>query len=724
MVRSMAFSEKFIRAQLNILKPIITGCSLEAARKSQDAVGALMAAEYRREVSFRSHAFSAFEGAWALPKDETRQGVILYLHGGGYTCGDLEYAKGFGAMLAASCGLKVFCAAYRLAPESRFPAAIDDAMEAYRYLLRRGYNGNRIVLCGESAGGGLLYALCLRLKKEGLPLPCGLIAISPWTDLAATGQSYTDNRDVDPSMTQERLAFFAECYTDEPTDPLASPLYGELAGFPPSLIFSGGDEIMLDDARLLHQKLLAAGCRSEHIITPRMWHAYVLYGLREHKTRDMAKISSFLDSVMPFKRKLRWMRLDNAAKIYPAAKRKNWSNVFRLSMTLDEPIDPDILQSALDVTVRRFPSIAVRLRKGVFWYYLEELRRAPEVMQDSYSPLMHMNTETLQSCAFRVLYYGNRIAAEFFHALTDGNGGLIFLKSLTAEYLMQKHRIVIPAACGILDRLEEPTAEELEDSFLRYEGTAVASRSEPRAYRVGGTPEPDRFLHITTGTLDSSEVLSLARRCGVTVTAFLTAVMLESINEIQAEKVPNRLKRRPVKVQVPVNLRKLFPSKTLRNFAYYVSPGIDPREGDYTFEELTRIVSCQMALEVTPNRLRARITSNVRSEKQPILKIMPLFIKNMAMRAVFDTVGEAAASLCLSNLGVIELPEEMQSHVERADFIIGVQAQAPYNCGAVSYDGKLNISIVRNTEEPILEQKFFTRLRRLGLAVKIESNQR
>ena len=720
----MAFSEKFIRAQLNILKPVITGCSLDAARKSQDAVGALMAAEYRREVTCRNHAFSAFEGEWVLPKDETRQGVILYLHGGGYTCGDLEYSKGFGSMLAASCGLKVFCAAYRLAPEFPFPAALDDALEAYRYLLGRGYSANRIVLCGESAGGGLLYALCLRLKKEKLPLPCGLIAISPWTDLAATGQSYTDNRDADPSMTKERLAFFAQCYTDDLRNPLVSPLYGELSGFPPSLIFSGGDEIMLDDARLLHGKLLDAGCRSEHVITPRMWHAYILYGLREYKDRDMAKISAFLDTVMPFRRKLRWMRLDNAAKIYPAAKRKNWSNVFRLSMTLDEPVDADILQAALDVTVRRFPSIAVRLRRGVFWYYLEELRRAPEVMQDSCSPLIHMNAETLRSCAFRVLYYGNRIAAEFFHALTDGNGGLIFLKSLAAEYLMQKHRIVISPVCGVLDRLEEPSSEELEDSFLRYEGTAVASRREPRAYRVGGTPEPDRFLHITTGTLDAEEVLSLSRRYGTTVTAFLTAVMIESVNAIQAEKVPDRRKRRPIMIQVPVNLRKLFPSRTLRNFAYYVSPGIDPREGDFAFEEILRIVRCQMELEVTPNRLRARITSNVRSEKNPILKLMPLFIKNMAMRAVFDTVGEAAASLCLSNLGVVSLPEEMEPHVNRMDFIIGVQAQAPYNCGVMTYDGKMNISIVRNTEEPLLERQFFTRLRRLGLAVRIESNQR
>ena len=109
------------------------------------------------------------------------RGVILYLHGGGYTCGSLEYAKGFAATLADECGVRVFCAAYRLAPEHRYPAALDDALEAYRYLLKKGYPARQILLCGESAGGGLIYALCLRLRAEKLPLPCGLIAISPWS---------------------------------------------------------------------------------------------------------------------------------------------------------------------------------------------------------------------------------------------------------------------------------------------------------------------------------------------------------------------------------------------------------------------------------------------------------------------------------------------------------------------------------------------------------------
>ena len=172
----MGLPAKLVRAQLHIMKPIAANLSLEATRKGQDKLGEIMEAIHRRDVFEREHDFGAFQGAWLMPEDERRQGVILYLHGGGYTCGSLEYAKGFAATLADECGVRVFCAAYRLAPEHRYPAALDDALEAYRYLLKKGYPARQILLCGESAGGGLIYALCLRLRAEKLPLPSSTVA--------------------------------------------------------------------------------------------------------------------------------------------------------------------------------------------------------------------------------------------------------------------------------------------------------------------------------------------------------------------------------------------------------------------------------------------------------------------------------------------------------------------------------------------------------------------
>ena len=720
----MELHAKRVRAQLNLFKPVMTSCSLEASRKGQDKLGELMTALHRSEIMTKTHDFQHFQGAWIMPQDQRRGGVVLYLHGGGYTCGSLEYAKGFSSVLAAECGVRVFCAAYRLAPEHRYPAAVEDALEAYQYLLKKGYAGHQILLCGESAGGGLIYALCLKLKELGLPLPCGLIGISPWTDLTGSGKSYEENREVDPSMSPELLQFYAKCYTDDPADPLCSPLFGDLTGFPPSLLFVGGDEVMLDDTRMLHEKLMKSGCRSKLIVAPERWHAYVLYCLSENMPQDFETINRFMDKVLSPARSLRWMKLDNAAKIYPAAKRRNWNNFFRISATLTEPVDVAVLRSALDVTARRFPSIAVRLRRGMFWYYLEQIPHSPAIQEEKSCPLAHAPFHEVRQCAFRVLVYHNRFAVEFFHALTDGTGGLTFFKTLLAEYLSQKYGLTIPAGDGVLGRLEEPDAEELEDSFLRYAGNIKASRKEATAWHLTGTPEKDGFKDLVTLMIPAPALKECAKAHGVTVTELLCAAMMQAICQLQAEKVPQRSRRKPVKVLLPVNLRNLFPSKTLRNFASYITPEVDPRMGDYTFDEICAAVHHRMGLENNPQTMRAKFAANVASEQSPLLRVMPLFIKNLAMKAVFDTVGECKSCLCLSNLGVVRLPEVMAPYVARMDFIIGVQAKAPHNCGVLTWNDTVYINCIRSIREPELELHFYRVLHQLGLPVKVESNQR
>ena len=719
----MGLSAKLVRSQLNFFKPFVANCSLEVTRKGQDKLGELMEAIHWHDVIVHDHNFENFEGAWVIPKEERRSGAVLYLHGGGYTCGDLEYAKGFASTLAAECGVRVFCAAYRLAPETRFPGAVDDAEESYRYLLSKGYTPEQICLCGESAGGGLIYALCLRLKERGLPLPCGIIAISPWVDLTASGESYITNKDADPSLTEELLRFYAKCYADDVRAPEVSPLFAELDGLPPSLIFVGGDEILLDDSKRMHEKLLQSGCKSQLVIAPERWHAYVLYMLNENMS-DFDTINQFLSRVMAAERKQQWMRLDNAAKIYPAALRKKWSNVFRLSATLSEPVDRDVLRAALDVTLRRFPSIGVRLRKGIFWFYLERVPGVPEITEEQSYPLVHMSYASIRECAFRVVVYKNRIAVELFHALTDGTGGMIFLKTLLAEYLSRKYGISVPNTDGVLCRMDEPSPEELQDSFIKNAGTVSAGRKEATAYRLTGTTEPDGFVHLTTFMLDAAEVKEKAHKHSATVTEFLTAAMMQAILRLQAEKVPHRSRRKPVKVLVPVNLRSLFPSKTLRNFALFITPELDPKLGDYSFDEICKAVHHRMGIDNTAKQMSMKIAANVNSEKSPILKVMPLFVKNAAMKAVFDAVGERKSCLCMSNLGNVRLPEVMRQYVTRMDFIIGVPSCSAYNCALLSYGGTTYINLVRSIEEPELEMHFYKVLRELGIHVKVESNQR
>ncbi len=714
----MALSAKLIRSQLQLAKPLVANLSLESSRRGQTAIGQLMQFQHRREVVIKNHAFADFAGAWVLPRDKRRQGVILYLHGGGYTAGDLEYATGFGSTLAADYGSRVFCPAYRLAPENPYPAALEDALEAYRYLLKKGYAPGTVTLCGESAGGGLCYSLCLKLLQLGEPLPGGIVAISPWTDLTLSGPSYEENREADPSMTRGQLEFFAKCYGGDPKDPLVSPIFGDLQGMPPSLIFVGGDEIMRSDAQLLHEKLLAAGCQSQLVEAPDRWHGYVLYSLEEN-TADRDTINQFLTRHQSPERKLRWMRLDNAAKIYPAAISSSWSSVFRLSITLRENIDLQVLSDALDITVRRFPSICARLRKGFFWYYLEQVPHAPKIRAEGACPVLPMSRKEVRTCGLRVIVYGRRLAVEFFHSLTDGTGGLIFLKTLAAEYLHQKHGIQIPAQQGVLGRLEEPSVQELEDSFQRHAGTVASGRKETTPWRIPGTPEPDRHRNLTCLELETAAVLEAAHSYGVSVTAFLAAAMLQALMDLQREETGQR---KPVKVQIPVNLRRLFPSQTLRNFALYVNPEIDPRLGGFSFREICLRVHHHLGMEAVPQHMRSRIAANVSSERSFIVKILPLFLKNLALRAAFNLVGETKVCLAMSNLGDIRLPEEMDPYVEGFDFILGAPALTPINCGVASYGGKMRINFTRSIRESGLEYHFFKVLQSQGLTATAQSN--
>ena len=244
---------------------------------------------------------------------------------------------------------------------------------------------------------------------------------------------------------------------------------------------------------------------------------------------------------------------------------------------------------------------------------------------------------------------------------------------------------------------------EDENGFLRY-----AVDGDPRRIvRVGATTK-------LSGRCSCDFFGNVHKPC-----RHLAAAMMQAINELQAERVPQRRLRKPVKVLLPVNLRRMFPSKTLRNFVSYITPEIDPCMGDYSFDEICSIVHHRMGLENNPQSMRAKFAANVASEKSPFLKVVPLFVKNIVMKAVFDRVGECKSCLCLSNLGNVQLPEVMAQYVSRLDFIIGVQAKAPHNCGVTMY-----INCIRNIREAELEMRFYQVLKSLGIHIKVESNMR
>jgi hypothetical protein len=359
----------------------------------------------------------------------------------------------------------------------------------------------------------------------------------------------------------------------------------------------------------------------------------------------------------------------------------------------------------------------------MFWYYLEESSRPVLVQNDYAYPLTFMSSRELRRNCLRVLVYKNRIAVEFFHALTDGHGGSVYLCNLIARYLELKDGERLPRGGLIRDLNGNPPPEELEDSFLKNAAEVAAGRKEPRSYHLHGTRDERGFKTLTTGIVDTQTLLDTAHRFKVTVTALLAAVMAESIIAMQDLERPRR-RQHPVKITIPVDLRRLYGSETLRNFSLVLNVGVDPRYGDYTLEELCRSIYHQLCAGATRQNMAGMIAANVQPQQVVPLRLAPVFIKNLVMDAVYRRTGECGGSLNISNITGLPLPEELQRHIRRMDFIIGPQRSYPNNCSVLSMGGRTYINMIRNIRQSELERRFFSRLVELGIPVEIECNRR
>ncbi len=423
------------------------------------------------------------------------------------------------------------------------------------------------------------------------------------------------------------------------------------------------------------------------------------------------------------KRHNTWYKLDLSANVYPTLQRKNFSNVYRISLSLKENVQPDILQKALDMTLSRFPTFQVALRKGLFWRYLEPNHRpGPFVQADIENPCMPMHFKTNNRYLIRLYYYEKRISVEVFHSLSDGAGTLYFLKTLTAVYLrLLGHDI--PNGDGVLDITEAPKSEELEDAYLRYATSKVSRpRSQGNAYRVRGTMEPFYTLNIICGVIPVDKLRAISKGYGVTITEYLNAVLLFAL--LQKQKSEKPFREYPVTLAMPVNLRSFFPSETLRNFISMVYPSIDPRMGDYTFEEILAHVHNYMRYYINPKFLNADIVTNASVQQNPLIRIVPLFIKDFTVRKFYASVQDKQSSAGLTNVGLTKLPEEMQPFVERFDVLMGQPFSARTNCAIISYQNVLTVNFTSSIKETDVERYFFRKLVTDGIPVKIETNRR
>lgn len=418
-----------------------------------------------------------------------------------------------------------------------------------------------------------------------------------------------------------------------------------------------------------------------------------------------------------YKKQLAWDKLDNTANLFPVIATEQMSNVYRISVSLTEPVDRVLLQEALDRILPQFLVFRMRLRTGVFWYYFEEnTKPAPLVRQEYRSPGAYIDKSRNNQYMFRVTYYKCRINLEVFHALTDGSGGMMFFKELIYQYL----RLRYPALLEVeKDKISSGIFLDKEDSYVKNfkKGHAKVYQSK-RAVCLKGECFSREEMGVVHGYMPVDQLKEVSRRYGVTINQYLVGVFVYSIYMEYLNGQPSRV---PINCCVPVNLRPYYDSHTMKNFFAMVSAVFLPEKEDYTLEEVLSIVAEDLKRQVTPENLNNIMSYNVANEKNWILRAVPLAVKRLAIRFVYGTSAKATTAT-VTNIGNIELREPYRKYVEHFYATLSMSKGQNMKGTVCSYNGVLVFTFSSALRDLSIQKRFFQTITRDGVAAAVESN--
>lgn len=361
-----------------------------------------------------------------------------------------------------------------------------------------------------------------------------------------------------------------------------------------------------------------------------------------------------------------WYKLDNAGKIFPAVSQDERSNVFRLTFYLNETVQPNILEEAVNKVLPRFETFAVQLKNGLFWNYFAANARHFVVEPEPAQLCKYFKAVHNHGYLFKVYYLDNKITLETFHAISDGTGAMHFLKSITYNYYKLRGE-KIDHDGKILS--EKPySKKESEDTFVsNYDKSKVKNLKEEKAYHFSGERFANHWVLMLKIKIDTQALLTLVKqKYQCTVTQFVTALLAYSIFKETVDLVGGK---KPLKIFIPVNLRPYFDSVTLRNFSLYIKGTYDQKKTDWTFESMLELTKEQFKDQLDKEKLHSRISSLVSFEKNLFLRVMPLVLKTIAFKIGYNILGESISSCSISNLGVVDLPESLTDKIIDTDFV-------------------------------------------------------
>ncbi len=421
-----------------------------------------------------------------------------------------------------------------------------------------------------------------------------------------------------------------------------------------------------------------------------------------------------------------WLKLDNAAKLYPAIMSGELTAVFRITASLKEPVKFSAIKEAVEVTSARFPYFSVSLGSGLFWHYLEYNHRLPRIQTEEAIPCTAFAAGRKDEPLYRILIKENRISVEFIHILTDGGGAFEYLKSLLYTYFKLTGKTINSSEGIILP--ESPIAEgEMEDGFIRFFRKKIPPPGkQSKAWHLNFKLNSKPRLKIIVAEITLDQLVEVAKKLGVSVTEYVVSVYLFSLQKLyleEKEKVKKQ-KRGVLRIEVPMNLRKKFPSITMRNFSLFILPEIDLRLGIYTFEEILKNVQHQIQSGAEVKQISRLLSQNVGHEKSLFIRILPLFIKSIAISAVYRKMGSIQCSGIMTNLGAARFPEDMEKNIDSIDLV-----PTPPNkyvkicCGMVTFKNKLRLTFCNISRSTELEKLFLNHLTESGIHVKVFNNK-
>lgn len=418
-------------------------------------------------------------------------------------------------------------------------------------------------------------------------------------------------------------------------------------------------------------------------------------------------------------KKVGWRKLDNTGKIFPVIANEHLSNVFRLSVTLKEPIEIELLQQALENILPYLPNFRVKIRRGVFWYYFEDNLKIPKVTRERTYPCKFIDPHGSSRFLFRVTYYENNINFEVFHALTDGLGAVNFLRELTCQYLYLKK-----GNTGYwkdeTQIITLPSVAQLEDSYLKnYKKVNHKEYTSNQACRLTGSYLGFGTGQVLHGYLPLEELKAVSKKYDVSITKYLAAAMIWCIWK---EYQDGEISKQAVVLNLPINLRAFFGSSTMSNFFAVSMIGYLFQDPQMEFQTLVKIISKQMDRKITKEKMEEAISYNVSNEKKWYIRITPLFVKWLVLNGIFK-IKDGAYSMTISNIGPISVEPEYAQDIERFRLMIGVSRRQPIKCAICAYGDEVVVTFSSVFSDSNLQKRFFKLLKQEGVTINLEGNE-